>query len=84
MIALLYKKLYNLVINLKGDVFMPTNSEILEKEQREEKERKIKSVLEKYLPFLVGITVLWAIFIIIGWDITNIEGIILLIIILLH
>ena len=27
---------------------MPTNSEILEKEQREEKERKIKSVLEKY------------------------------------
>ena len=39
-----------------------------------------KSVLEKDLPFLVGITVLWAIFIIIGWDITNIEGIILLII----
>ena len=39
-----------------------------------------KSVLEKDLPFLVGITLLWAIFIIIGWDITNIEGIILLII----
>ena len=39
-----------------------------------------KSVLKKDLPFLVGITVLWAIFIIIGWDITNIEGIILLII----
>ena len=39
-----------------------------------------KSVLEKDLPFLVGITVLWAVFIIIGWDITNIEGIILLII----
>ncbi len=39
-----------------------------------------KSVLEKDLPFLVGITALWAIFIVIGWDITNIEGIILLII----
>ena len=39
-----------------------------------------KSVLEKDLPFLVGITLLWAIFIIVGWDITNIEGIILLII----
>ena len=39
-----------------------------------------KSVLKKDLPFLVGITVLWAIFIIIGWDITNLEGIILLII----
>ncbi len=39
-----------------------------------------KSVLDKDLPFLVGITLLWAIFIIIGWDITNIEGIILLII----
>ena len=38
-----------------------------------------KSVLKKDLPFLVGITVLWAIFIVIGWDITNIEGIILLI-----
>ena len=39
-----------------------------------------KSVLEKDLPFLVGITALWAIFIVIGWDITNIEGIILLLI----
>lgn len=39
-----------------------------------------KSVLDKDLPFLVGITLLWAVFIIIGWDITNIEGIILLII----
>ena len=39
-----------------------------------------KSVLEKDLPFLVGITLLWAIFIFIGGDINNIEGIILLII----
>jgi cation:H+ antiporter len=39
-----------------------------------------KSVLDKDLPFLVGITILWAAFIIIGWDITNIEGIILLLI----
>ena len=43
-----------------------------------------KSVLEKDLPFLVGITLLWAIFIIIGWDITNIEGIILLIIMIAY
>lgn len=43
-----------------------------------------KSVLKKDLPFLVGITVLWAIFIIIGWDITNIEGIILLIIMIAY
>ena len=43
-----------------------------------------KSVLEKDLPFLVGITLLWAIFIIIGWDITNIEGIILLIIMVVY
>ncbi|WP_405270711.1 calcium/sodium antiporter [Methanobrevibacter sp.] len=43
-----------------------------------------KSVLEKDLPFLVGITVLWAVFIIIGWDITNIEGIILLIILIAY
>ena len=43
-----------------------------------------KSVLEKDLPFLVGITVLWAVFIIIGWDITNIEGIILLIILITY
>ena len=39
-----------------------------------------KNVLDKDLPFLVGITLLWAVFIIIGWDITNIEGIILLLI----
>lgn len=43
-----------------------------------------KSVLEKDLPFLVGITILWAIFIIVGWDITNIEGIILLIIMIVY
>lgn len=43
-----------------------------------------KSVLKKDLPFLVGITILWAVFIIIGWDITNIEGIILLIILLAY
>lgn len=43
-----------------------------------------KSVLEKDLPFLVGITVLWAVFIIIGWDITNIEGVILLIILVAY
>ena len=43
-----------------------------------------KSVLEKDLPFLVGITLLWAIFIIVGWDITNIEGIILLIILVTY
>lgn len=39
-----------------------------------------KEVLEFDLPFLVGITILWAVFIVIGWDITNIEGIILLLI----
>ena len=39
-----------------------------------------KQVLGKDLPFLVAITLLFAIFIFIGWDITNIEGIILLII----
>lgn len=43
-----------------------------------------KSVLDKDLPFLVGITLLWAVFIIIGWDITNIEGIILLIIMIAY
>lgn len=37
-----------------------------------------KKVLDFDLPFLVGITILWAVFILIGWDITNIEGIILL------
>lgn len=39
-----------------------------------------KKVLDFDLPFLVGITILWTVFIIIGWDITNIEGIILLLI----
>ncbi len=43
-----------------------------------------KSVLEKDLPFLVGITILFAIFIFIGWDITNIEGIILLLILVAY
>ena len=36
------------------------------------------------MPFLVGITLLFALFIIIGWDITNIEGIILLIILIAY
>jgi cation:H+ antiporter len=43
-----------------------------------------KEVLEKDLPFLVGITILWAVFIILGWDITNIEGIILLLIMIAY
>lgn len=43
-----------------------------------------KQVLDFDLPFLVGITILWAVFIFIGWDITNIEGIILLIILLAY
>lgn len=43
-----------------------------------------KQVLKKDLPFLVAITILWAVFIIIGWDITNIEGIILLIIMIAY
>ena len=43
-----------------------------------------KSVLEKDLPFLVGITVLWAVFIVIGWNISPIEGIILLVILLAY
>lgn len=43
-----------------------------------------KQVLKKDLPFLVAITTLWAVFIIIGWDITNIEGIILLIIMIAY
>ena len=41
-----------------------------------------KSVLKKDLPFLVAITLLFAIFIFIGWDITNLEGIILLVILM--
>ncbi len=43
-----------------------------------------KQVLDFDLPFLVGITILWVVFIFIGWDITNIEGIILLIILLAY
>ena len=43
-----------------------------------------KSVLEKDLPFLVGITVLWAVFIVIGWNISQIEGIILLVILITY
>ena len=43
-----------------------------------------KSVLEKDLPFLVGITVLWAVFIVIGWNISQIEGIILIVILLAY
>ena len=43
-----------------------------------------KSVLEKDLPFLVGITILFAAFIFIGWNISNIEGIILLIILIAY
>ena len=43
-----------------------------------------KSVLNKDLPFLGGITVLFAIFIFIGWNITNIEGIILLVILIAY
>ncbi len=43
-----------------------------------------KSVLEKDLPFLVGITILFAIFIFIGGDISNIEGIILLVILIAY
>ena len=43
-----------------------------------------KNTLNKDLPFLVGITILFAVFIIIGWDINNIEGIILLIILIAY
>ncbi|WP_298524032.1 calcium/sodium antiporter [uncultured Methanobrevibacter sp.] len=43
-----------------------------------------KKVLDFDLPFLVGITILWAVFIFIGWDITNIEGIILLVILVAY
>lgn len=43
-----------------------------------------KKVLDKDLPFLVGITLLFAIFIIVGWDITTIEGIILLLILIAY
>lgn len=43
-----------------------------------------KSVLDKDLPFLVGITLLLAIFIFIGWNVSTIEGIILLIILVAY
>lgn len=43
-----------------------------------------KSVLNKDLPFLVAITVLFAVFILIGWNITSIEGIILLAILIAY
>lgn len=43
-----------------------------------------KDVLNKDLPFLVGITVLFAAFIVIGWNISSIEGIILLIILVVY
>ena len=43
-----------------------------------------KSVLNKDLPFLVGITLLLAIFIFMGWNIANIEGIILLLILICY
>ena len=41
-----------------------------------------KNVLEKDLPFLVAITVLFGVFIFLGWNISSIEGIILLIILI--
>ena len=41
-------------------------------------------VLNRDLPFLVGITFLFAIFIVLGWDISSIEGIILLIIMIVY
>ena len=43
-----------------------------------------KSVLNKDLPFLVGITILFAAFIFIGWNISVIGGIILLIILIVY
>ena len=43
-----------------------------------------KSVLNKDLPFLVGITLLLAIFVFMGWNIANIEGIILLLILICY
>ncbi len=43
-----------------------------------------KDVLKKDLPFLVGITLLLVAFIIIGWNISSIEGIILLIILVAY
>ena len=43
-----------------------------------------KSVLDQDLPFLVGITALFAAFIVINWNISSIEGIILLIILAIY
>lgn len=43
-----------------------------------------KSVLNKDLPFLVAITLLLAAFIVMGWNISSIEGIILLIILVVY
>ena len=43
-----------------------------------------KSVLKKDLPFLIGITLLCVIFIVIGWDISPIEGVILLVILVAY
>ncbi|WP_405273935.1 calcium/sodium antiporter [Methanobrevibacter sp.] len=43
-----------------------------------------KSVLDQDLPFLVGITLLFAAFIVINWNISSIEGIILLIILAIY
>lgn len=43
-----------------------------------------KTTLNKDLPFLVAITILFAVFIVIGWDISNVEGIILLVILLAY
>ncbi|MBQ7927923.1 MAG: calcium/sodium antiporter [Methanobrevibacter sp.] len=43
-----------------------------------------ESVLNKDLPFLVGITILFAAFIFIGWNVSSIEGIILLIILVIY
>lgn len=43
-----------------------------------------KSVLNKDLPFLVGITILFTAFIIIGWNVSQIEGIILLVILIAY
>lgn len=43
-----------------------------------------KDVLDKDLPFLVGITILFAAFIFIGWEISSLEGMILLIVMIVY
>ena len=43
-----------------------------------------KTVLNRDLPFLVGITLLFAAFIVLGWDISSIEGIILLAVMVIY